>query len=72
MRTTPTEGEDFYYTEEGYFVFTAAGHLKRGFCCGNACLHCPYNYVNVPGQKRNELLPPAHPSKDFFKPGKEI
>nr|WP_317043973.1 DUF5522 domain-containing protein [Ekhidna lutea] len=22
-------------------------HRKRGYCCGNACLHCPYNHENV-------------------------
>ncbi|MFK7953861.1 MAG: DUF5522 domain-containing protein [Ekhidna sp.] len=28
-------------------VFTEQFHLKRGFCCGNACLHCPYKHKNV-------------------------
>jgi hypothetical protein len=23
-------------------VFTAQHHLKRGYCCGNGCRHCPY------------------------------
>jgi hypothetical protein len=36
------EGVDFYYTPEGYLVFTAEHHLKRGYCCGNGCRHCPY------------------------------
>jgi hypothetical protein len=35
------EGED-YYVEGGAMVFTAAYHLKRGYCCENACRHCPY------------------------------
>lgn len=35
------EGEDFYI-ENGLYIFTAAYHLKRGSCCGNGCLHCPY------------------------------
>ena len=35
------EGEDFYW-ENGYLVFTSAYHLKRGFCCGSGCRHCPY------------------------------
>jgi len=39
--------DDFYY-ENGYLVFTAAYHLRRGVCCGNRCRHCPYNHVNVP------------------------
>jgi hypothetical protein len=35
------EGVD-YYTERGRLVFTEAYHLKRGFCCGSGCRHCPY------------------------------
>ncbi|ORX89027.1 hypothetical protein K493DRAFT_319032 [Basidiobolus meristosporus CBS 931.73] len=31
----------------GYTVFTTFGHLKRGYCCGNQCRHCPYEYENV-------------------------
>jgi Family of unknown function (DUF5522) len=31
----------------GYTVFTELAHLKRGFCCGNKCRHCPYNHQNV-------------------------
>jgi len=39
----PTElaPEDFYY-EGPYLVFTAAYHLKRGYCCNSSCRHCPY------------------------------
>jgi hypothetical protein len=33
--------EDFYYEGE-YLVFTAAYHLKRGYCCNSGCRHCPY------------------------------
>lgn len=33
--------EDFYY-EGPYLVFTAAYHLKRGYCCNSGCRHCPY------------------------------
>ena len=33
--------EDFYY-EGPYMVFTAAYHLKRGYCCNSNCRHCPY------------------------------
>jgi hypothetical protein len=39
--------EDYYINENGLLVFTEAYHLKRGTCCGNACLHCPYNHENV-------------------------
>ena len=50
------EGEDFYYNEDGYIVLTEKYHLQKGTCCGNGCKHCPYDFVNVPEQKRNELL----------------
>ena len=33
--------EDFYF-EGQYMVFTAAYHLKRGYCCNSDCRHCPY------------------------------
>jgi hypothetical protein len=36
------------YVENGLMVFTEAYHLKRGYCCGNACRHCPYGHENVP------------------------
>ena len=53
---TLVEGEDFYYNEEGYMVFTEKYHLQKGCCCGNGCKHCPYNYISVPEPKRSELL----------------
>ena len=49
-------GEDYYYNEEGYVVLTAKYHLKKGSCCGNGCRHCPYQYINVPEPRREELL----------------
>ncbi|HEY2040623.1 MAG TPA: DUF5522 domain-containing protein [Edaphobacter sp.] len=39
--TSPLAEEDFYY-EGPYLVFTAAYHLKRGYCCNSNCRHCPY------------------------------
>ena len=33
--------EDFYM-DGPYLVFTAAHHLKRGYCCNSDCRHCPY------------------------------
>jgi len=50
------EGEDYYYNEQGYIVLTQKYHLQKGFCCGNGCKHCPYQYENVPEPKRSELL----------------
>jgi hypothetical protein len=37
-----------YYFENGLMVMTEQYHRKRGFCCGNACRHCPYGHVAVP------------------------
>jgi 2-iminoacetate synthase ThiH len=49
-------GEDFYYNEQGYIVFTEKYHLKKGSCCGNGCRHCPFDYKNVAEPKRSYLL----------------
>jgi hypothetical protein len=35
------EGID-YYVENGLIVFSQWFLLKRGYCCDNACRHCPY------------------------------
>jgi len=37
----PAKGGEFYF-EAGLIVFTAAYHLRRGYCCGSGCRHCPY------------------------------
>jgi hypothetical protein len=50
------EGIDFYYNDQGFIVLTEKYHLDKGFCCGNGCLHCPYDYVNVSEPKRQDLL----------------
>jgi hypothetical protein len=34
--------DDFYYDKQGRMVMTEEYHKKRGKCCGNRCLHCPY------------------------------
>ena len=43
------EGEDFYYTPEGYKCFTAKYHLKRSFCCKSGCRKYPYGYDKKTG-----------------------
>lgn len=50
------EGTDFYYSDEGYLVFTEHYHLKKGYCCGNGCRHCPYRFENVPEPRRSQLM----------------
>lgn len=41
------ENIDFYWDESGLMVLTKEYHLKRGFCCENGCLHCPYGYNKI-------------------------
>jgi hypothetical protein len=43
----PLEEGDYYYNEQGYLVFTEQYHLKRGYCCGSRCKHCPFGWENV-------------------------
>jgi Family of unknown function (DUF5522) len=31
-----------YYIDNGRYVFTGWYLLRRGYCCGNGCRHCPY------------------------------
>ncbi|MAR33232.1 MAG: hypothetical protein CMK35_06190 [Porticoccaceae bacterium] len=40
------EGEHYYF-DGGLMVLTERYHLARGYCCGNACRHCPYDHENV-------------------------
>lgn len=34
--------EGDFYKEDGMYVFTEQYHLRRGYCCGSGCRHCPY------------------------------
>ena len=40
--TDKFDKEDFYFSEEGFIIFTEAYHRKRGYCCNNNCKHCPW------------------------------
>ena len=42
-----SQQSDYYFNEAGLLVFTEAYHSKRGYCCGCACKHCPYQHINV-------------------------
>jgi hypothetical protein len=50
------EGVHYYFNDEGLVVLTRLYHLERGYCCGNGCLHCPYDYERVPEPKKSELI----------------
>jgi hypothetical protein len=49
----PLEEGDYYWTPEGYRVFTAKYLLKRGYCCESGCRHCPYGF-NPRTQRREK------------------
>jgi len=50
------EADDYYFNHDGFVVFTAKYLLERGYCCGNGCKNCPYDYKAVPEPKRSKLL----------------
>jgi hypothetical protein len=50
------EGTDYYINNDGNFVFTETYHLKRGYCCKNKCLHCPWNF-GKPKLAKNDIEP---------------
>ena len=50
------EGVHYYINEDGYIVLTEKYHLEKGSCCGNGCLHCPYDFENVEEPRRSVLL----------------
>lgn len=57
MKKPLFEDDETYHNDEGFVVFTEKYLLQRGYCCGNGCLHCPYDYKNVqPIEKRKKLL----------------
>gem|GEM_PF-3015758 len=55
MHAPLPDKEDYYYTDAGLIVFKASYHLKRGFCCGNRCRHCPYRHENVPSKQAENV-----------------
>jgi len=50
------ENIDYYINQDGYVVLTEKYHLEKGSCCGNGCLHCPYNYQSVEEPRRSALI----------------
>jgi hypothetical protein len=50
LRNPPSLEPEDYYFEGSLMVFTAAYHLKRGYCCGSGCRHCPYPESPEPQQ----------------------
>ena len=50
----PALSPEDYYMDGTYLVFTAAYHLKRGYCCGSGCRHCPYDSANATASSKSE------------------
>jgi hypothetical protein len=46
------DSDDYYYSEEGFIIFTRQYHLKRGYCCQSGCKHCPYGFDKKTGTFR--------------------
>ena len=56
MNKRLTEDDDYYFNSDGLVVFTKEYLLQRGYCCGNGCKNCPYDYKNVEEPRRSLLL----------------
>jgi hypothetical protein len=53
-RSKHLEEGDYYYSPEGYMVFTEKYHLKRGYCCQSGCKHCPFGFDKRLGKIRTK------------------
>lgn len=49
------EDIDYYINHHGLMVMMEKYHLDRGYCCGNGCRHCPFEYEAVPEPRRSFL-----------------
>ncbi len=57
------EGHD-YYMEDGLFVLTAGYLLRRGYCCGSGCRHCPYDGPKqAPSNAASPKTPASRPEE---------
>lgn len=50
------DDDEAYTDPSGLVIFTAEFLLQRGYCCGNGCRNCPYDYKMVPEPRRSRLL----------------
>ena len=56
MKQELNDDDDYYFNNDGFVVFTAKYLLERGYCCGNGCKNCPYDYKAVSEPRRTQLL----------------
>lgn len=66
MKREWIEGEDYYVNKSGFVVLTAKFLKDRGYCCGNGCKHCPYDYEAVPEPRRSVLLENRNKSSNTY------
>lgn len=48
----PVEGVDYVMSPQGYRIMTEYYLVKRGYCCSNGCLNCPYSPKAVKGNRK--------------------
>ncbi len=47
------QGVDYEINNDGNVVFTRQYHLKRGYCCKNKCLNCPWTDWKKEAKNKN-------------------
>ena len=52
----PFDDDEPYTNNNELVIFTTEYLLQRGYCCGNGCKNCPYDYKAVPEPRRSRLL----------------
>lgn len=52
---------DYTLNAQGLLVMTEAYLRRRGYCCRNGCLHCPYGY-GPEGARRDRASGGKHPA----------
>ncbi|MBA4410353.1 MAG: hypothetical protein C0397_13120 [Odoribacter sp.] len=46
------EGVDYTTSPQGYRIMTEFYLVRRGYCCSNGCLNCPYSPKAVKGNRK--------------------
>jgi hypothetical protein len=53
----PLQAGDYYFNSQGLMVFTEQYHLRRGYCCGSGCRHCPWRGDKTGDSERPDKPP---------------
>jgi hypothetical protein len=46
------EGVDYTMSPQGFRIMTEFYLVKRGYCCSNGCLNCPYSPKAIKGNRK--------------------